>query len=80
MTLEEVAEVYRLKPSTIRRMLQRDRFRPLPIRRYPYRWRREDIQADLAGPPEDSPRRAHGFARLRPAKASLPDPTRRAAR
>jgi len=49
LTLTEIAAVYRVSVSTIRRKLQNGTFRPRPFERYPYRWKRDDVAADLAG-------------------------------
>lgn len=79
LTLVEIAAIYRVSMSTIRRGLQNGTFRPRPFDRYPYRWTREAVAADLKRPREDQPRRPHGFAaRVRPsAKMKLPAaPTR----
>jgi hypothetical protein len=76
LTLNELAPIYRLSQSTIRRQVQQGTFAPRPWDKYPYRWRREDVLADLKRPRPDRPRRPHGFAatlpRLRAAKATLP--------
>jgi len=74
LTLKEIADVYRISPSTIRRGLQNGTFRPRPWDHYPYRWTREDVAADLKRRREEHTRRAHGFAAPRngrPAKATL---------
>ena len=47
-TIEEIAGVYRIGVSTIRRDLQADTFRPAPFGKYPYRWRRDDVIRDLS--------------------------------
>ena len=47
-TIDEIAGVYRMGVSTIRRDLQAEVFRPLPFGRYPYRWRRDDVIRDLS--------------------------------
>jgi len=75
VTIEELSRLYRLSEWTIRRRCQLGLFSPVPWERYPYRWRREDIIADIkrAQRPE-RPRRAHGFAAVKkpqPAKATL---------
>jgi len=76
LTLNELAPIYRLSQSTIRRQVQQGTFAPRPWDKYPYRWRREDVLADLKRPRAEKPRRPHGFAatlpRLRAAKATLP--------
>lgn len=74
MTMEELAPLYRLSASTIRRQVQQGTFSPRPWEKYPYRWRREDVIADLKRGRPERPRRPHGFAttRLRtPVKATL---------
>jgi hypothetical protein len=76
LTLQELAPIYRLSQSTIRRQVQQGTFSPRPWDKYPYRWRREDVLADLKRPRTPKPRRPHGFAstlpRPRAAKATLP--------
>jgi len=47
LTMNEVAVIYGLSTGTIRRDLQRGTFQPEPWDKYPYRWKRSDIQADL---------------------------------
>lgn len=85
LTLKEVAEIYRLSPWTIRRGLSKGTFRPRPFEKYPYRWRRVDVEADLNRTRDDMPRRKHGFAavprtRLRAAKMALDSPPARASK
>jgi hypothetical protein len=82
LTLKELALIYRVSMSTIRRGLQNGTFRPRPFEKYPYRWKRDDVAADLRRPRDEQPRRAHGFAsRVRPVKMKLPPtPTNRAAK
>ena len=60
--LEEVADLYRLSAKTVRRKCSEGSFAPLPAKKYPYRWRRDDILRDIHGPTTRLPRRAHGFA------------------
>jgi len=48
LTIDEIASVYRVGISTIRRDLQADAFRPLPFGKYPYRWLRDDVIRDLS--------------------------------
>lgn len=78
LTLDEVAAIYRLSSSTIRSYLQRGLFRPAPVRRYPYRWRKSDVERDLATHVHDERHAKHGFAakKVRPAKAVLPSKRR----
>jgi hypothetical protein len=72
LTIVEMAALYRVSVPTIRRGLQNGTFSPRPWGTYPYRWRREDVLADLKRPRAESPRRPHGFAaRPRTVKASL---------
>lgn len=85
LTIDELAPIYRLSPATIRSQVQRGTFAPRPWDRYPYRWRRDDVLADLKRPRADRPRSPHGFAALKkpqPAKAALPPlaPARRSRR
>ena len=83
LTLKELATIYRLSVSTIRRQVQQGTFAPRPWDRYPYRWRREDIAADLRKVRPARPRKLHGFAAIgkpRVAKATLPAPPARASR
>ena len=72
LTISEVAAVYRISVATIRRGLQNGTFHPRPWDKYPYRWRREDVLADLDRPRAEQPRRPHGFAaKPRIARAAL---------
>ena len=75
ITLEEIAYLHRLSPKTVRDHLQRGIFPIKPWDKYPYRFRREDVLADLNKRRADQPRRAHGFAaRPKPARATLAKP------
>lgn len=75
LTLKEIAGIYRIAPSTIRRGLQNGTFRPRPFEWYPYRWKKTDIAADLDREREERTMRNHGF---RAVKARLRhDPPRR---
>lgn len=78
LLLDDVAQIYRISPATVRRRLQNGTFRPRPREKYPYRWSRAQIVADLQRPPEDLPRRPHGFAttraRAKAANAALRKP------
>lgn len=75
LTLKEMAGIYRISQSTIRRGLQNGTFRPRPWDRYPYRWNRDDVAADLKRRRDEQTMRKHGFAsKMRPAKAPLPQP------
>jgi hypothetical protein len=85
LTLDELAPIYRLSPATIRSQLQRGTFAPRPWDKYPYRWRRDDVLADLKRVRPTQPRRPHGFAsaigKPRAVKATLsPLPARRGRR
>ena len=73
LTINEIAAIYRISLSTIRRGLQNGTFSPRPWDRYPYRWRRDDVVADVKRARAERPHKPHGFAttRRRPAKASL---------
>ena len=72
LTIREISGVYRLSPSTIRVKLQKGTFCPPPWDRYPYRWRKEDVLADIARPRTEQRLRKHGFAaRMRTAKATV---------
>jgi len=62
VTLPEIANLYRISTRTIRRALQRNEFRPLPFKKYPYRWMREDIERDLQTRQTKLKTRRHGFA------------------
>lgn len=62
LTLQEISAVLRVSPLTIRRGLQENTFRPLPFRKYPYRWLRDDVQRDLQTHPPKLKMRRHGFA------------------
>lgn len=72
LTLDEVAGLYRLSARTVRNAIQAGTFRPRYWDKYPYRWRRDDVVADLNRQRDDK-RRAHGFAstRSRQARAKL---------
>jgi hypothetical protein len=73
LTLREMSGLYRISPSTIRRGLQNGTFRPRPWDRYPYRWKRSDVLADLEQRRTEHTMRHHGFAsaRGRAVKAEL---------
>lgn len=76
ITLAEIAKIYRLSPSTIRRGLQNGTFSPRPWDRYPYRWKRDDVAADLNRRRAEHQPRPHGFAstKRRQAKATITSP------
>lgn len=77
LTIAEIAAIYRISQSTIRKALQNGTFAPQPWKTYPYRWRREDIAADLRGPRDVGPHKPHGFAATkarRQKKAALETP------
>jgi len=65
LTLKELATIYRLSVFTIRRQLQQGTFFPRPWDRYPYRWRREDVAADLKHKRPEQPHKPHGFAAVK---------------
>jgi hypothetical protein len=46
LTLDEVSEIYRLKPATIRKKLNKGAFCP-PCAEFPYRWHADDVADDL---------------------------------
>jgi len=78
LTLAEVAQLYRLAESTVRGQVQRGIFPIKPWDKYPYRFKREHVLADLSRNRADQPRRPHGFAsRPKPARASLTPRPRR---
>ena len=52
LTIDEMATIYRLAKSTIRRNLQLRRFQPEPYSGPPYRWLRADVERDLRQPPK----------------------------
>jgi len=64
LTLTELAPLYRLSLSTLRSQIQRGTFAPRPFDKYPYRWRRDDVIADLKRARPER-RRPHGFASTR---------------
>lgn len=47
LLITDVSRVYRLAVQTIYKHLRAGTFVPVPFARNPYRWRREDIIADL---------------------------------
>jgi hypothetical protein len=76
LTIKEIAGIYRVSVGTIRRGLQSGTFSPQPWKTYPYRWRRDDVIADLSRPRDTRPHKPHGFAatRRRTAKATIDPP------
>lgn len=76
ITLPEIAQVYRVSPMTIRRGLQTNEFQPLPFRKYPYRWLRDDVLLDLKTRRPKLKTRRHGFAAVK-AKRDQLTPTRK---
>ena len=63
LKLHDMAAIYRISDRTIRRLVERNEFRPLPYEKYPYRWRREDVIRDLTNAPSRKLRSSpHGFA------------------
>jgi hypothetical protein len=74
LTLDDVAAIYRQSPSTIRGYLQKGLFNPLPVLKYPYRWRKADVEHALKTRAHDTRHGKHGFAAKKgaaPAKAQL---------
>lgn len=72
LKMREIALVYRKSEASIRREVQAGTFRPVPWDTYPYRWRRDDVAADLARRRESRGKRPHGFAsRPKAARAGL---------
>jgi hypothetical protein len=81
LRLNDMAAVYRLAAVTIRKAVQAGTFPLRPWDTYPYRWRRDDVLADLKRPRPARHRSPHGFAstRRRQVKATLtPRPKRSA--
>lgn len=80
LTVDEVATIYCLRPATITWKCRRGTFTPLPVRKYPYRWRKSDIERDIATH-QDERYAKHGFAtkKFKPvkAKATKATPKRR---
>jgi len=62
LTLREMAALYRVSQLTIRRNLAVNKFRPLPFKKYPYRWHRDDVLRELESRDSKLPMRRHGFA------------------
>lgn len=62
LDLEQVAEIYKLSPDSIRHSLtpksKRVPFSPAPYAKYPLRWRRADVERDLIGARGKSPRKS----------------------
>ena len=75
LTIKEIAGVYRLSYSTIRRGLQNGTFAPRPWGHSPIRWSRDDVIADLKRRRDEGPTGPHGGRRI-PAKAPLLTPRR----
>ena len=70
LSINDVALIYRVSAHTIRRELQRGSFHPEPWDKYPYRWKRSDVEADLETG-RALRKRPHGrYAKPTPAKAS----------
>lgn len=70
LSINDVALIYGLSEGTIRRDLQRGTFQPEPWDKYPYRWKRSDIQADLAQGRKLRKRQHGRYAKLHTAKAT----------
>ena len=47
LNINDLAMIYGVSEGTIGRGLQLGTFQPVPWDKYPYRWRRSDIQKDL---------------------------------
>ena len=73
LTVDDMAAIYCLRPATITWKLRRGTFHPLPVRKYPYRWRKSDVEKDIATA-NDERYLKHGFAtkKFRPAKVTSP--------
>jgi hypothetical protein len=72
LSINDLVLIYGKSEGTIRRDLQLGTFHPEPWDKYPYRWRRSDIQADL-DTRRRLPKRPHGryaAPKLKAAKAS----------
>jgi Helix-turn-helix domain len=65
LKLTDMAAVYRISERTIRRLVERNEFHPIPYEKYPYRWRRDDVIRDLNGPSRKLRTAPHGFAKAR---------------
>jgi hypothetical protein len=65
LMIAEISRIYRLSPATIYKQIRAGVFVPPPWARSPYRWRREDILADLRRDRLATPHRR------KPMKASL---------
>lgn len=59
LMIPEMASIYRISESSLRKRLWQGRFEPRPFARGPYRWRRVDVQADLTRPTRSRRRRPH---------------------
>jgi predicted DNA-binding transcriptional regulator AlpA len=57
LTLEEVAAIYRMGMSTIRKRMALRTFTPAPYSLRPLRWRKVDVEADLIRLHRGRPRR-----------------------
>jgi hypothetical protein len=70
LTVEDMAAIYCLKPATITWKCRQGIFHPLPARKYPYRWRKSDVEKDIATQQDDRYAK-HGFAtkKYQPGKA-----------
>jgi Helix-turn-helix domain len=62
LTIDDMAALYRVSTKTIKRRIWAGTIRPLPARKYPYLWRRDDVIRDYNAPSTKLPRRQHGFA------------------
>lgn len=75
LTIRDIAGIYRLSYSTIRRALLAGTFTPRPWDRSPIRWNRDDVIADLKRPRTTHPTPPRG-GRRQVAKAALLTPRR----
>lgn len=75
LTIHDLAVIYRVSVPTIRRGLQTGTWRPVPWDKYPYRWRKDDVDRDLAANRPELRMRNHGRYgphKLRTAKVDSP--------
>jgi len=71
LTIDDLAAIYRLSTKTIRRQLYAGTFCPLPFRKFPYLWRRDDVIREYNAPTRKlATRKPQGFAVTR-ARARL---------
>jgi len=70
LTLDELAQIYRCSPHTIRRRLEAGTFTPAPIKRRPYRWRKDDVIDDLDRLADEAARSSSSSRRRRASRRS----------